>query len=377
MFGFKKKKKPADTAASFAGQVSVIPSDFYGGRDPVIHFTDGPEGRSGLALQSNRREPGKSLAARLSNKKTMLVGTGVLFVVFLIGTAIWFYVDAVRNARPTVRVSTLPKAAPPQRSTTAPAAPLPKSETEATATNAVPDIAPPLESPTSSTALPVFPALGTIPIVNTIDTGDLDNDELTDAEEELLTIDPGLSDTDGDGYYDGLEVLNLYNPNGLAPVKIIDSGLVREYVNPRWRYRIYYPAAWQLGEVDAEANQIIISGAEGDFIEVRVFPKESDALFSDWFVGAVPGEPFSDYEPVANRFGIEGFVRLDYLAAFYPADTAVFALLYHQAQPGAVSFRRVMAMTVQSFRPASISAELPAQTALPPEGAATTTTAEF
>jgi hypothetical protein len=38
-------------------------------------------------------------------------------------------------------------------------------------------------------------------------------------------------------------------------VKIIDSGLITEYTNPIWQYRIYYPAGWQVGEVDKDINK--------------------------------------------------------------------------------------------------------------------------
>lgn len=46
-------------------------------------------------------------------------------------------------------------------------------------------------------------------------TADSDNDGLTDYEELVkYKTDPNKVDTDGDGYYDGLEVENGYNPNG-------------------------------------------------------------------------------------------------------------------------------------------------------------------
>ena len=43
---------------------------------------------------------------------------------------------------------------------------------------------------------------------------DSDKDGLSDLREEALGLDPHNPDTDGDGYLDGVEVVNGYNPKG-------------------------------------------------------------------------------------------------------------------------------------------------------------------
>lgn len=49
---------------------------------------------------------------------------------------------------------------------------------------------------------------------------DTDGDSLTDKEEiEVYKTDPTKVDTDGDGYWDGFEVINGYNPTG--PGKLV------------------------------------------------------------------------------------------------------------------------------------------------------------
>ncbi len=48
----------------------------------------------------------------------------------------------------------------------------------------------------------------------TNEVGDPDNDGLTNAEERFYGTDPTKADTDGDGYLDGEEVRNGYNPKG-------------------------------------------------------------------------------------------------------------------------------------------------------------------
>jgi len=48
---------------------------------------------------------------------------------------------------------------------------------------------------------------------------DSDNDLLTDEQEEKLGTDPKKADSDGDGYNDGIEFENGYNPKGVGKIK--------------------------------------------------------------------------------------------------------------------------------------------------------------
>ncbi len=56
---------------------------------------------------------------------------------------------------------------------------------------------------------------------------DPDSDGLSDLEEPIYGTDLHNPDTDGDGFLDGNEVYHLYNPAAKAPVRLLDSGLVR------------------------------------------------------------------------------------------------------------------------------------------------------
>jgi len=49
---------------------------------------------------------------------------------------------------------------------------------------------------------------------------DSDNDGLIDVREEFYGTDPYYPDTDGDGYSDGYEILNGYNPRGEGKLMI-------------------------------------------------------------------------------------------------------------------------------------------------------------
>mgnify|MGYP001598322476 FL=1 len=206
------------------------------------------------------------------------------------------------------------------------------------------------------------------PNVQLLDSADLDSDSLTDVEEETFGIDPSKWDTDGDGYYDGQEAFNLYNPQGIAPMKIIDSGLVKEYINPTWQYRLYYPAQWALGTVEAEANHVLFSALSGDFVEVVAEKMNASETFADWFARKAVGQQFSDLQEFTNRFQENGWKRSDDLAAYFVREDNVFVLIYHPGNLDTIPYRHIMKMIMQSFRPAKTVVTIPEQLSVPEEG---------
>ncbi|MCF6276285.1 MAG: hypothetical protein L3J07_00375 [Candidatus Magasanikbacteria bacterium] len=188
------------------------------------------------------------------------------------------------------------------------------------------------------------------PSINFKNTEDLDQDNMTDLEEEVFSTDSSIWDSDQDSYYDGQELVNLYNPKGFAPVRIIDSGLVREYVNPIWKYRIYYPVVWEVASVDIDANQILISSATGEYIEIRAFKKDKTQTFLNWFSEKAVDQKFTDLSEFINRFEQDGYRRADNLVAYFIQDETVFTVVYHQNTEGNIKYRHIVEMLLQSFR---------------------------
>ena len=210
---------------------------------------------------------------------------------------------------------------------------------------------------------------------------DIDADKLTDVEEELFGTDSGTWDTDGDGYYDGLEVENLYNPDGLAPKRLVESGYVREYVSDLWGYRLYYPTVWQADTVDSENGQTLISTITGDFVDIQVFETEG-STFAEWFAQYAEKQIFSSLEKKVNRFDIEGYVRRDGLVTYVPTKDRVYVMIYNPGPENIIYYPYVMNMIFQGFRVTQAVDSLPEQVILPepslPLNAdSTTTTQDF
>ena len=352
MLGFKKKEKSSiiKEADEMTGvRMTVIPEIFYGGKDPVLHYEE-----TAINVPSKPKTlppPPKKLPPKpAASKPPFSIGKALMIllpVVVLAGGGLTWYLMVKSKQASIARTPTATPLPP------APIAPEPEPE---------PEPAPP---PELAPSLPERPLV--FPRIFLVDSADLDLDALTDKEEEMFTTDSGVWDSDQDGYFDGQEVFNLYNPKGFAPVRLIDSGLIREYVNPTWQYRVYYPIGWEAAPVDSKADHVLFSAITGDFIEVRAFAKESGEAFTDWFARRTADQQFSDLSDISNRFNVSGWKRRDELAAYFQTDQSVFVFIYQiGAAAEDVPFRNIMKMMYQSFRPGSgVTDEIPGQTPLP------------
>lgn len=386
LFGKKDKKKKSGDAAEKQPdfEIETMPDAFYGGKNPVV-YEQSRTTPSGSAMQK-KASPIKASSIKKSafsavgkepifKKKWFLITTVTVFVAAVAGIS-WYYIYQANRAiprvgqtngqRPTSSLVEIPigeveepaVVAPPEQATTTDSG-VATSTPEDMAATSTPSLADqPIEFP--STFL--------------VDSSDIDSDNLTDVEEELFGTDSGNSDTDSDGYFDGLEIYNLYNPRGLAPIRLVDSGLVREYVHPLLGYRLYYPAGWEIGTVDPEGRQVLFSAATGDFIEIRAVEKQPNDSFAAWFGRNARGQQFLDLETIVNRFEEEGYQRDDSLVAYFVMDRVVYVLVYHPGVTGTIPYRNVMRMMTQSFRPDQTFTELPEQAVLPSASETATTT---
>lgn len=391
MFFGKKEKKGKEARAGNAQpefQIETMPDVFYGGKNPEVyeHPQSGASAPAAGASIPKKNVPKKPLAPPkrptpappragiFGNRRLVIIVSSILFVL-AVGGISWYY---IREANQTI---------PRGPGTQAPTTPATSVDIPIADVSEVPDVELSRETTTTEDGLATStfedtvptttPALADQPIIFPstflVDSPDIDNDDLTDLEEELFGTDSGNSDTDSDGYYDGLEVFNLYNPRGQAPIRLIDSGLVREYTHPLFQYRLYYPASWEVAAVDPAAKQVLISAASGDYIEIRAIDRQAGDSFVNWFAAFAPGQRFTDLDQFENRFEEEGYRREDGLVAYFAVNRIVYAVVYHPGVTGMVPYRSVMRMVMQSFRPNQTFVDLPDQNPLPPAPSATAT----
>ena len=344
---FFRQHKKQSTIDQTSVVIQTIPDVFYGGKDPEIHYTS-------TQVSKKKSEKYDDTIMRetpsfWSEKKIHII-VGVTMSLAVIAGISWYYIHDAKKQVLENKPASLSPATPSAQNTMVSST----SKEESSA----------LDMPlAASTTLPVsFDNQGIIfPRLLLPDSTDLDSDALTDLEEEIFGTDSGTWDTDADGYYDGQEVQNLYNPAGQAPVRLVDSGLVSEYINPTWSYRLYVPTGWQIGAVDTASDQVLFNAITGDFIEVRAIARNQGETFSEWFGQHASGQQFSDLRSETNRFQKEVFLRNDRLVAYVPEGVVVYVIIYHPGTTGTIPYRHVLGVMVQSFRSGSQPSELPEQ----------------
>ena len=346
MFG--KKSDPSLEQPLPSVNVQTIPADFYGGLNPVVKFKKvekevlldskpklTPSEKKILdKITSAGNDKPLHAVNILANKKYAIIFGVLLFVVMLVVGGVYYYLQMRKSgsgATPT----------PPQIEV-----PI-----------IVPDIeVPPVvtDTPVATNSVPKFLADAPIEFPSNLlgDSVDLDKDDISDMAEELFGSDPSKPDTDEDGYEDGHEVFYLYNPAGKEPMRVIDSGYVKEYQNPTFGYKIFYPKDWAVGAVDEASRDVLFSTLTGENIEVRTFDLPANQTFADWFKEWAPNQNFQNTLDVQTKFFEPGKSRSDSLVYYFTDSAHVYAVIYHTTDSNTVNFRSVMVMMARSFRTA-------------------------
>jgi len=365
MFGKKKNKKKNEEKKYDDLSIISMPDIFYGGQDPDIYHNYETEKKD----KQDKKEPEKKKVVvkkpvkttqKKGNAKLWWIYSIIIFVLAVAGIS-WYYLKdyfVTQNTLVEQNNQNFQNTTKNNETNIGNNTNTVVSSTDQLVTSTIKT-----ETTTSTTALDnVF--LEFLPILTT-DASDIDADSLTDIEEEIFDTDSGTWDSDGDNYYDGQEVYNLYNPKGQAPVRLIDSGLVKEYQNPITGYRLYYPLSWQRGSVDIQESQVLFSASTGEYVEVRFFAKTPGQQFVSWFSRYAEGQNYNDLSSFTNRFSEEAFIRKDSLVAYFEDESYVYVMIYHTDDRGPVVFRHIMQMMYQSFRIQKTNTSLPEQTVFP------------
>ena len=385
MFDRKKSSSLSEGGDKKSGEpiisVETIPDVFFGGNDPVIYspkisrveqVVESKEKLPQAPVQPKPLQPKIPQKSSLPTKKAIILpppGSKKKLLLWIClgmvllavtGTLLYYFVWVPAQIKKQQQQSVSSPVPPVLITKSAPVDVSPSST--ATTTEIAPVVATTTATGTPFLATEAF----VFPSLLLGDAVDQDGDGLTDLEEELFGTDSGAADSDKDGYSDAQEVANLYNPKGFAPVKIIDSGIVKEYINPTLGYRLYYPATWEVGAVDPDNNLVLISAIDGDYIEFRSVVKEPGQNFALWLTKNAPDQNITDVKRITDRFNQDIWRRKDWLVAYAESSDRVLVFTYHpRSEVGAIAYRHVIEMMIQSYRPGKTSAVLPEQTVLP------------
>ncbi|MFH1029663.1 MAG: hypothetical protein V1770_00200 [bacterium] len=179
---------------------------------------------------------------------------------------------------------------------------------------------------------------------------DSDKDGLADAEEELFTSNKFDEDFDDDGYLDGVEVINLYNPIAYAPQELDQSGLVKIYNESR--YNIFYPRIWETEII--EEGKVSFKAGNGEFIELLISPNPDSISLLDWYkiqIGMaedVLPDFFENAKSGTNKSGLY-YVKISD-TTFYISDyNYIYVLSYNTGATDKINFPLIFEMMLQSL----------------------------
>ncbi len=203
---------------------------------------------------------------------------------------------------------------------------------------------------------------------------DTDSDGLTDLEERLFGTNLRNPDTDADGFLDGNEVFHLYNPNGRAPARLIDAGLVKSWSGSvGWTIQI--PTSWTSTFDVADGSRANITTGHGEIVTLSIEenPKRQSTL--DWYLEKHPNAKADQALQYRSKKGYQGIIGADLLTTYLPWGEKIFVFTYDIDGQPFINFRTTYAMMLNSLElkgvpPASSST---ITTPLPFEPGATTT----
>lgn len=253
---------------------------------------------------------------------TVVIGSGIVGVTYIVK-------DRIRPEQnpstPSESVATAP-VNPPSSTTPPPVTPTPPSNTPdgstPTGTPPPPETVPPSTSQPPTTTPPATPPSGSTVIEpdktdRTLTSApDRDADGLSDEEEVVLGTDAAVADTDGDGFFDGKEIGNLFSPNSPDPAKKLwETNVVNKYHHPTLGYELLYPSAWVARSTTSDGQEIVFAAATGANITVTAVANTERLTPAQWYAKQYPSSGAAT--SITTKSGLNGVVSPTGLVAVF------------------------------------------------------------
>ncbi len=156
---------------------------------------------------------------------------------------------------------------------------------------------------------------------------DTDLDNVTDEEERAFGTDFQKPDTDGDGFSDGQEIVNNYNPLGAG--KLDQQTFVKTYAGLSG-FTVLYPAAFTESPDPQDPDAALFASTTGEFFSVGMQENPAALSAKDWYLTKSPGVDSSKVQSVQNwSKTLEGAKSLDGHAVYYVKGTTTYVLSYN------------------------------------------------
>jgi hypothetical protein len=316
MFGFSKKKSAGELTKAELPTASGM-SDVYVMPDKYI-----VKGSTG------------------GNKGLIIVSVILLLVIAITGGYLAYDMISRQNA------TAEPTAEPPRIEIIEESAVQPEiTETELEATTTEETVIPEAEEVATSTPEQA------VSLQNSLDS---DNDALTDVEETVFGTLPTNPDTDGDGYKDGIEVNNGYNPTKPGDSKLNESPFVISLTTDYGvdDFQVMYPKEWQ-SSVIKSGKQLLMTVTSGEVIKISVRDNQQGMSALAWYLQDHPDVMVSQLRLIETQDGqLSGFYTVDGLAAYLTdgSKTKFYVFEYLISRQTEIRYPNIFSMIIKSVK---------------------------
>ena len=294
--------------------IYVIPEAYYGGAAPkqVVRKEHGfaPTGLPSPAAKKSARK-----------KWIFIAVIGGLFLM-VVGGSVLYFTRGLRQSTPTPAPVSPPVSTPP-------------------AVNDPPIVPSPEISVSPQPQIPPTP--------ESAPSSDADNDGLTLLEEGLYGSQETVPDTDSDGFLDGHEVVNLYNPSGIAPERLEATEFVTRFTHSMYSYDLLYPKTWQVLP-DSAARDLSFQSATGESIAVSVIDNPEHLTARAYAASNAPQATVADW--TSNKANVRGVLieEANQLRGVFEGKNFLYIAHYSFPLEGVPAYRRTFEMMLNSFR---------------------------
>ncbi len=310
-----------------------------------------------VEMTSSPALPGKFVlmpTSYLPKEKKGLSSTAILamvlgFVAVLVGVVIVLFVTREPVAAPLALETPIAETPTPQ--------PTPTPTPEPTPTPVEP-----IPTPAPTVILPQIVS-GAIPLAT-----DTDQDGLSDREEQIFLTSASVPDTDQDGFLDGVELRNQYDP--ATPRALIEvSPQVKIARNETLGYQVIIPVSWVSTRNTSDGKEFVINPDQGsESFRVTVYDNLDRLSVTEWYQRQQPGANLTQFINFQNEAGWSGIQTQDHtllIASFDdggPGSRAfIFVFHYDHGQETSLRFMAVWDLMVNSLSVASIQSNQQSQ----------------
>jgi len=287
----------------------------------------------------------RNQADKMNTAKTtglVIIAGGVAFLI-IVSAALYYFLFRPPSATETAEVTEPALIEQPEQ---AEAEVVPESIAPATTTPGLATL-PTDESLATSTATTTPEAVAEEAAAGLMPAADSDSDGLTDKEEGLLGTNSLIPDSDGDGYIDGAELLNLYDPASKG--KLTDNPAIASYENKTFSYDALYPKSWQ-ESTNGGDDSVMFKSADNQFIQIVVQPNAAKQTLDQWYMEQLAVSAVNETDRVSGD-SWQGLKSQDGLNLYLmdSKKSYIFSLTYNPGESSLLEYVNIYQLLIKFF----------------------------